>query len=292
MLERFILELRTDDPGAETPAATRERLKGRFAPGSTRRMTLLGMLVGAAMGDLPAAGDDTVVYASAFGEGRALEDYLASFPAASPTLFQTSIHPSGVQQGLIGRQRSVRELFPHAGGRQLAVQALLTVMLSPGPAAVLAGGEERGTWLVETDAVSDRSFAYAVRLAREPGPNPLGRLILTSEIGSGSPSFSEPTGETPLLYAAEATGKMPVPLKPEPTGETPVPPMPKHTGETPVPLMPEPTGKMPVPPMPGPLAGETAEGSLSHPAWFELLHHRRPFDGPAAEGWRLQLSWS
>ena len=280
MLERFILELRTDDPGAETPAATRERLKGRFAPGSTRRMTLLGMLVGAAMGDLPAAGDDTVVYASAFGEGRALEDYLASFPAASPTLFQTSIHPSGVQQGMIGRQRSVRELFPHAGGRQLAVQALLTVMLSPGPAAVLAGGEERGTWLVETDAVSDRSFAYAVRLAREPGPNPLGRLILTSEIGSSSPSFSEPTGETPLLYAAEATGKMPVPLKPEPTGETPVPPMPKHTGETPVPLM------------PGPLAGETAEGSLSHPAWFELLHHRRPFDGPAAEGWRLQLSWS
>jgi hypothetical protein len=67
---------------------------------------------------------------------------------------------------------------------------------------------------------------------------------------------------------SELTGKMPVPLKPT------------HTGET------------PGPPMPGPLAGETAEGSLSHPAWFELLHHRRPFDGPAAEGWRLQLSWS
>jgi hypothetical protein len=117
-------------------------------------------------------------------------------------------------------------------------------MLAPGPVAVLAGGEERGTWLVEAGAVSDRSFAYAVRLAREPGPNPLGRLVITSEIGSSCPSFSEPTGETP------------------------------------------------VPPMPGPLAGETAEGTLSHPAWFELLHHRRPFDGPAAEGWRLQLIWS
>ena len=217
MLERFIQELRTDDPGPETPAATRERLKPRFAPGSTRRMTLLGMLAGVALGDLQPAGDDTVVYASAFGEGRALEDYLASFPTASPTLFQTSIHPSGVQQGLIGAQRSVRELFPHAGGRQLAVQALLTAMLAPAPGVVLVGGEERGTWLVEADAVSDRTFAYAVRLAREPGPAALGRLTL---------------------------------------------------------------------------AQEEATGALTHPAWFELLHHRRPFDGPAAEGWHLQLAWS
>jgi hypothetical protein len=256
MIERFIQELRTDDPGAETAALTRERLKGRFAPGSTRRMTLLGMLVGSAMGELPAAGDDTVVYASVFGEGRALEDYLASFPAASPTLFQTSIHPSGIQQGMIGRQRSVRELFPHAGGAQLVLQSLLTAMLAPGPAAVLAGGEERGTWLTESGAVSDRSFAYAVRLAREPGTNPMGRLVLTSEIGSSCSSFSELAGETPMRLD------------------------PKHTGETPVPLK------------PGSVAAETAEGTLSHPAWFELLHRRRPFDGPAAEGWRLQLAWS
>jgi hypothetical protein len=217
MLERFIQALRTDDPGAETPAATRERLKASFAPGSTRRMTLLGMLVGAALGDLQPAGDDTVVYASAFGEGRALEDYLASFPAASPTLFQTSIHPSGVQQGLIGRQRSVRELFPHAGGRHLAVQALLTAMLAPAPQAVLVGGEERGTWLVETNAVSDRTFAYAVRLAREPSPAALGRLTLTQQ---------------------------------------------------------------------------ATVGALAHSAWFELLHRRQSFDGPAAEGWHLQLTWS
>ena len=217
MLERFIQELRTDDPGSETPAATRDRLKPRFTAGSTRRMTLLGMLAGAALGDLQPAGDDAVVYASAFGEGRALEDYLASFPTASPTLFQTSIHPSGVQQGLIGAQRSVQELFPHAGGRQLAVQALLTAMLAPAPGVVLVGGEERGTWLVEADAVSDRTFAYAVRLAREPGPAALGRLTL---------------------------------------------------------------------------AQEEATGALTHPAWFELLHHRQPFDGPAAEGWHLQLAWS
>jgi hypothetical protein len=217
MLERFIQDLRTDDPSFEAPAATRERLKAHFVPGSTRRMTLLGMLVGAALGDLELSGSDTVVYASAFGEGRALEDYLASFPAASPTLFQTSIHPSGVQQGLIGRQRSVGELFPLAGGGQLTVQALLTAMLAPAPHAVLVGGEERGTWLVETHAVSDRTFAYAVRLAREPGPAALGRVRLTQQ---------------------------------------------------------------------------ATTGALTHSTWFELLHRRQPFDGPAAEGWHLQLAWS
>ncbi len=216
MLERFIQELRTDDPGAETPAVTRERLKGRFAPGTTRRMTLLGMLVGAVLGDVTLSGEETLVYASTFGEGRALEDYLASFPAASPTLFQTSVHPSGVQQGLIGRQRSVKELFPHAGGGQLVVQALLTAMLAPGPDAVLTGGEERGTWLMETGAVSDRTFAYAMRLSREPGPRPLGRLELTQEVSTGS---------------------------------------------------------------------------LAHPAWFERLHGRQPFDGTAGDGWRLKLIW-
>jgi hypothetical protein len=239
VLERFLQDLRTDDPGAETPAATRDRLKGRYAPGSTRRMTLLGMLVGSTLGDLSAAADCTIVYASSLGEGRALEDYLASFPCASPTLFQTSIHPSGVQQGLIGRQQSVRELFPLAGGPQLVVQALLTAMLVPEPVSTLTGGEERGTWLVESGAVSDRSFAYAVRLAREPGPNPLGRLVLESEIAATSPGLSNPVDEAPV-----------------------------------------------------PRVDGIAGGALSHAAWFELLHHRRAFDGSVAAGWRLQLIWS
>jgi hypothetical protein len=156
-------------------------------------MTLLGMLVGGAMGGLPLVTDETVVYASVFGEGRALEDYLVSFPGASPTLFQTSIHPSGVQQGLIGRQQSVSELFPLAGGPRLVLPALLTAMLAPGTAAILAGGEERGTWLLEARATSDRSFAYAVRLAREPGTRAIGRLILTNEADGNAGDRPVPT---------------------------------------------------------------------------------------------------
>ena len=115
MLERFLQALSTDLPGDEDPAATRLRLKARFPAGAVRRMTQLGLLVGATLADLITEQDDTLIYASQFGEGRALESYLDSFPTPSPTLFQTSIQPSGVQQGLIGRQQAIREVFPLCG---------------------------------------------------------------------------------------------------------------------------------------------------------------------------------
>jgi len=184
MLERFIQAIRTDNPGLEEPAATRERLKGGFAPGAVRRMTQLGLLVGA---------------------------------AASPTLFQTSIHPSSVQQVLIGRQRSVREFFPLAGGPYLAGQALLVALLATTPRVIVCGGEERGTWMAECGVASTRAFAFALALTAVPGAGALGRLTLS------------PIDRT---------------------------------------------------------------GGLSLADWFDLLHFRRPFAGPAAPGWQLKLEWS
>ena len=185
MLERFIQEVRTDDPGAEEPAATRERLKACFAPGTVRRMTQLGLLVGAVLGDLLPAEDDTVVYASRFGESRALEGFLSSFPTASPTLFQTSIHPSGMQQGLIGRQRSLREVFPLTGHAQLPGQAALVALLAPAPRVLLCGGEERGTWLTPFGLAGDRAFAFALALTTTATAGVTGRLALHPTDTSG-----------------------------------------------------------------------------------------------------------
>src|SRR5688500_19844469 len=91
MLERYLHGLSLAEADAEDLATTRERLKDRFPRGATRRMTQLGLLVGAALEDLSPQPDDALVYASAYAETRALEGYLDSFPAASPTLFQTSI---------------------------------------------------------------------------------------------------------------------------------------------------------------------------------------------------------
>jgi len=182
MLERFITALHTEDASLEEPAATRERLKDHFPKNTTRRMTQLGLLVGASLEPLAPAEGDTVVYASGYAETRALEGYLDSFPAPSPTLFQTSIHPSAVQQALIARQQAVREFFPLTGDAYLPAQALQVALLAESPRTILCGGEERGTWLLAAGLSSPRSFAFALALSTSPA-GALARLTLTAESG-------------------------------------------------------------------------------------------------------------
>ncbi len=165
MLERWITALHTDDPGLEEPAVTRDRFKDRFPKNATRRMTQLGMLVGSTLEPLALTENDTVVYASGYAETRAIEGYLDSFPGASPTLFQTSIHPSAVQQALIVRQQAVRQFFPLTGGAFLPAQALQVALLAETPRVIFCGGEERGTWLLENQSASDRAFAFALALS-------------------------------------------------------------------------------------------------------------------------------
>ncbi|QYM79612.1 hypothetical protein K0B96_03055 [Horticoccus luteus] len=179
MLERYLSALSLQDAAAEPPAATRERLKDRFPRGATRRMTQLGLLVATALDEVPPAPADAVVYASTYAETRALEDYLDSFPSASPTLFQTSIHPSAVQQALIGKQHAVREFFPLTGRAHLVAHALQTAFLAPSPRVIFCGGEERGTWLLDRSAASDRSFAFACALTTQPTAA-LARVRLTA----------------------------------------------------------------------------------------------------------------
>lgn len=164
MSERYVTAVHLEDPGAADPAATRERLRDRFPRGSTRRMTELGLLVGSVLLELEPDESDALIYASGYGETRALEAYLESFPTPSPTLFQTSIHPSAVQQTLIAQQRKIRTFLPMTGRSHLIAQALTAALLAPERRVLLCGGEERGTWLREQRAASDRSFAFAFDL--------------------------------------------------------------------------------------------------------------------------------
>lgn len=168
MLTAYIHTVMTEDPGLEEPAGTRDRMKDRFPRGATRRMTQLGLLIGAVLDPLGLSEMDTVIYASEFAESRALEGFLDSFPSASPTLFQTSIHPSAVQQWLIQRQQAVRTFFPMTGGPHLVAQALQVALLADTPRSILCGGDERGTWLLEAGAASTRTFAFALALSHEP----------------------------------------------------------------------------------------------------------------------------
>ncbi len=191
MLERYLEALVPDDPKAEPAAATRDRLKARFAPGATRRMTTLGMLIGGTLGALEPAESDTVVYATGYGESRALEDFLDSFPGPSPTLFQTSIHPSAVQQVMIGRQQAVGEFMALSGGPLLAFHALRASLLSDAPRVLLCGGEEAGTWLLDHGLASKRTFAFAASLTRERAAAAVGLVRLEPCDGEGSMGLPE-----------------------------------------------------------------------------------------------------
>lgn len=179
MTERFIHHVRVElPPVTEAVAEARGRLAEKFPRTALRRMTHLGLLLGSVLDGVVLRDDDALVYATSYAETRALEDFLSSFPAASPLLFQTSIHPGGVQQVLIGRQQPVARLWPLAGRARLVEQALLTALLEPAPRVLLLGGEERGTWLLEHDLASARAFALALELTREPA-GAVGQVVLT-----------------------------------------------------------------------------------------------------------------
>jgi len=190
MIERFIHHLRTELPSAdETAAAARTRLADKFPRTALRRMTHLGLLLGSALDGVILGPADAVVYASTYAETRAFEDFLRSFPQASPLLFQTSIHPGGMQQVLIGRQQPVARLWPHAGRVRLVEQALLSALLEPAARVAFAGGEERGTWLLEHGIASARSFAFGMILTRDAA-GAAGRVIFTPGPAAAGPGPS------------------------------------------------------------------------------------------------------
>lgn len=181
MTERFFHHVRVEHPVPdETVAGARTRLADKFPRTALRRMTHMGLLIGSTLDGVALGPEDALVYASTFAETRALEDFLLSFPAASPLLFQTSIHPGGVQQVLIGRAQPIARLWPLASRTRLVEQALLTALLEPAPRVALVGGEERGTWMLEHGMASNRSFAFAAILTREPA-GALGRVAFVPD---------------------------------------------------------------------------------------------------------------
>ena len=194
MNTRFVHHVQVERPAAtEDAAGARERLRAKFPRPALRRMTHVGMLVGSALEGVTITGDDALVYASTFAETRALEDYLRTFPTPSPLLFQTSIQPSAVQQVLIARQQPIARLWPVTGRSRLVEEALTVVLLETAARVILVGGEERGTWMLEHGMASERAFAFALVLTREPA-GAIGR------IESAPLERSSPDGEAaPLL---------------------------------------------------------------------------------------------
>lgn len=179
MTERYLHHLRVEWPAStETAAEARLRLADKFPRSALRRMTHLGLLLGSVLENSPLTSDDAIVYATSYAETRALEDYLRSFPAASPLLFQTSIHPGGIQQVLIGRQQPIARLWPMAGRARLVEHALMTALIEPAAQVAVIGGEERGTWMLDLGYASAQPFAFGFILTRDSA-NAVGCLKFT-----------------------------------------------------------------------------------------------------------------
>ena len=208
MIKRYVLRAAVEGPfdGATPDERVREWTKN-FPPNAVRRMTRLGLMLGAALRDFSIGPDDAVVYATTFGETITLARYLESFPLASPSFFQTSIHPSAVEQVLINRTCPVRELTPLAGQPDLSAQASLAALLTPGERVLLTGGEEVGSWMRQLDAASNVGFAFALELGGvaqglddEPPAGAVGVLQWRGEIHGTAPAGHAPAA--PVTTAA------------------------------------------------------------------------------------------
>ena len=195
MIKRYVRRAAAEGPFEGAFPDERVRAwTANFPSNAARRMTRLGLMLGAVLRDFPIEPDDAVVYATTFGETITLGRYLESFPTASPLHFQTSIHPSAIEQVLINRGCPVRELTPLAGQPDLSAQAALTALLTPGARVVLAGGEEVGAWLRKFDAASDVGFAFALELGDGPREGAVGELRWSGERGGRKADVPPPAG--------------------------------------------------------------------------------------------------
>ncbi len=166
--DRLVIEaVETLEGGSDFAADARIRHKSEFPGRSARRMTHLGMLITLCLQKMNADKDIPIIYASAFGESESLEKFIDSFPEASPALFQSSIHPSAVEQGLISKKQAVNRFYPITSDLNLFGQAIENCFLLGEQDVILLGGDEKGNWLCPYRLASAVSFAFGMRLTRE-----------------------------------------------------------------------------------------------------------------------------
>lgn len=133
-------------------------------PGSARRMTLMGLIVSWLTKDLTLSPDVAVIYATQYSEVDALERYLSGFPSLSPLLFQTSIHPSAIQQVWIARKSELESLYPISGDAHIVASALQNALLCSADRILIIGGEEQANWLHKHNIGSPKAFGFCLEL--------------------------------------------------------------------------------------------------------------------------------
>jgi hypothetical protein len=151
-----------DEPGTLPPCADKIPKRSR------RRMSRLGILLSCVTDGLSLDADTTLVYGTTFTEANALETFLDSLPYASPTAFQTSIHPGGIEQALILKKQPVGAFFPIAGDQTLFAQMMKYPFTASTGKTAVCGGEEKGGWLRNFGVAHPVSFAFSLLFSESP----------------------------------------------------------------------------------------------------------------------------
>ena len=165
MINRYIQSFACCFPDPENEKDSLTALIPDIPKRAARRMSSMGKQIHHVLGGIDLDLETSLIYGTKYTEAVALESYLESIPFASPTAFQTSIHPGGIEQALIMNKQEVGALFPLAGDETLFLQMLQTAFTCTTPRVVLTGGEERGSWLREFNLAYCRSFAFSLCLS-------------------------------------------------------------------------------------------------------------------------------
>src|SRR5210317_1678541 len=143
MISRYIASFKCCFPDPEDAAASVTALVPDIPKRASRRMSLLGKQIHHVLSDIELDLETSIIYGTTYTEAKALEAFLDSIPYASPTAFQTSIHPGGIEQALIMRKQEVASLFPLAGKAMLWTQMAQAAMTCMTPRTIVVGGEEK-----------------------------------------------------------------------------------------------------------------------------------------------------
>jgi len=188
MAELYIRKETTLEPDDEDVVVGRSRLPSTINRRGARRMTHLGTLIARVLDPESIDLDSTLVYGSTYAGSRTLEGYVDSFPNPSPLLFQSSIHPSAVQQVFVASRASVNEFIPLCGGPYLVASMFNTAFCARTARTLLVGAEERGEWMLDLGLASAESWAWCIELSQEAE----GALGTVSKIDGQSPATIPP----------------------------------------------------------------------------------------------------
>jgi len=171
MAELYIRKETTLEPDDEDVVVGRSRLPSTINRRGARRMTHLGTLIARVLDPESIDLDSTLVYGSTYAGS-----------------FQSSIHPSAVQQVFVASRASVNEFIPLCGGPYLVASMFNTAFCARTARTLLVGAEERGEWMLDLGLASAESWAWCIELSQEAE----GALGTVSKIDGQSPATIPP----------------------------------------------------------------------------------------------------